>query len=161
PRPPRRVRKGVPADLETIVLKAMAKNPEERYPTARELADDLERFLNDVPVRARRPTPVQRAARWARRHRSLVRAAAVVLGLAVASLAVGAVLIWREKELTKAALAQAREQERLAQENGARAEARRLEAEAAYRAESVQRRQAEANARLAWQAFPDELFLQA
>jgi serine/threonine protein kinase/tetratricopeptide (TPR) repeat protein len=161
PRPPGRVRKGVPADLETIVLKAMAKNPEERYATARELADDLGRFLNDAPVRARRPSPLQRAARWARRHRALMQATAVALALAAAALAAVAVLLWRAKEQTEAALAQAREQERLAQENGAKAEGRRRQAEAAYAAESAQRRQAEANARLAWQAFPDELFAQA
>jgi hypothetical protein len=46
----------VPAELETIVLKAMAKCPEERYTTAQELADDLERYLKDEPIRARRPT---------------------------------------------------------------------------------------------------------
>jgi serine/threonine-protein kinase len=56
PRPPSRLNKGVPAELETIALKAMAKNPEERYPTAREVADDLRRFLEDKPIRAKRPT---------------------------------------------------------------------------------------------------------
>src|SRR5262249_20346692 len=56
PRPPRRVNPAVPAELETIVLKAMAKNPAERYATARELADDLRRFLEDQPIRARRPS---------------------------------------------------------------------------------------------------------
>jgi serine/threonine protein kinase/tetratricopeptide (TPR) repeat protein len=161
PRPPSRVRQGVPADLETIVLKAMAKVPEERYPSARDLADDLERFLNDVPIRARRPTLLQRAAKWARRHRTVVRAAAVLLAMAVAALAVGTGLIWEAKNQTEAALGQAREQEQLAKANGAQAEARRRQAEAAYLAESSQRRQAETNARLAWQAFPDELFTQA
>jgi serine/threonine protein kinase/tetratricopeptide (TPR) repeat protein len=161
PRPPRRVRKGIPADLETIVLKAIAKNPEDRYGTAQELADDLERFLNDVPVKARRPTPLQRAAKWGRRHRTVVRAAAVVMALAVVALAASTLLIWRAKEETDAALVKARQQERLADENGARAEEQRRQAEAAYRAEKEQRRQAEANARLAWQAFSDELFSQA
>src|SRR5262249_4347882 len=47
PPPPRRLSRAVPAELETIVLKAMAKAPEERYSTARELADDLGRFLAD------------------------------------------------------------------------------------------------------------------
>jgi serine/threonine protein kinase len=56
PQPPGRVNKAVPADLETVLLKALAKNPEERYATAQELADDLERFLKDMPVLARRPT---------------------------------------------------------------------------------------------------------
>src|SRR5262249_2618580 len=65
PRPPRRLNPAVPAELETIVLKAMAKNPAERYATAQELADDLKRFLEDKPIRARRPSLRQRAAKWA------------------------------------------------------------------------------------------------
>jgi serine/threonine protein kinase len=56
PRPPRRLHRAIPAELETIVLKALEKNPADRYATAQELADDLRRFLEDKPVRARRPT---------------------------------------------------------------------------------------------------------
>jgi WD40 repeat protein len=98
PRPPRRLNKAVPLELEAIVLKAMAKSPEERYSTAQELADDLKRFLEDKPIRARRPTLRQRAAKWARRHKTVVRAALVVLALAVAALAVSTVFIWQAKE---------------------------------------------------------------
>jgi serine/threonine protein kinase/WD40 repeat protein len=87
PPPPRRLAPGVPADLETIVLKSMAKAPEQRYSSAQELADDLERFLADRPIRARPPSLPQRARRWARRHRSL----AVALGVAAALLVVGVV----------------------------------------------------------------------
>jgi tetratricopeptide (TPR) repeat protein len=79
PKPPRQVSKAVPAELETIVLKAMAKSPEERYATCQELADDLQRFLKDEPIRARRPTRVQRARRWARRHQAVVWSVAVGL----------------------------------------------------------------------------------
>jgi serine/threonine protein kinase/Flp pilus assembly protein TadD len=82
PRPPRRLNRAIPAELETIVLKALEKNPDERYTTAQELADDLGRFLKDEPIRARRPTIVQRARKWARRHRPVVGAVAVVLLLA-------------------------------------------------------------------------------
>ena len=80
PPAPRRVAPAIPADLEVIVLKAMAKEPSERYATARDLADDLRRFLEDRPIVARRPSLAQRARRWARRHRSLV----VSLGAAAA-----------------------------------------------------------------------------
>jgi serine/threonine protein kinase/Flp pilus assembly protein TadD len=87
PKPLRRVNKAIPLDLETIVLKAMAKNPAERYATARELADDLRRFLRDEPILARRSTPLQRARRWARRHRPVMVSAAVALLAALTVLA--------------------------------------------------------------------------
>src|SRR5207253_2051947 len=54
------------------------KNPAERYATAQELADDLERFLDDEPIQARRPTLVQKARRWARRHKAATRAAVCI-----------------------------------------------------------------------------------
>jgi serine/threonine protein kinase/Flp pilus assembly protein TadD len=82
PRPPRRLNKAIPAELETIVLKAMEKNPAERYTTAQEVADDLEHFLNDEPIRARRTSLLQRAAKWSRRHRPLVWSAVVILAVA-------------------------------------------------------------------------------
>jgi WD40 repeat protein/serine/threonine protein kinase len=108
PRPPRRLNKSVPAELETIVLKAMGKNPEERYATAQELADDLKRFLDDKPIRAKRPTLLQRARKWVRRHQPVVWSAGVsailVLLLAVAALAVSNVRIGREKQQKEAAL---------------------------------------------------------
>jgi WD40 repeat protein/serine/threonine protein kinase len=88
PRPPRRLNKAVPAELETIVLKALEKSPAQRYATAQELADDLQRYLNDEPIRARRPTLVQRARKWARRHRSVVSVA--LLAVAILLLAGGA-----------------------------------------------------------------------
>jgi hypothetical protein len=66
-------------ELETIVLKAMEKRPQDRYATAQELADDMERWLRHEPIRARRPTLVQRAIKWRRRHRPVVAASAVVL----------------------------------------------------------------------------------
>jgi serine/threonine protein kinase len=78
PRSPRRLNKLIPAELEIIVLKAMEKNPADRYATAQELADDLRRFLEDKPIRAKRPTLVQRTRKWSRRHKAIVSAAAVV-----------------------------------------------------------------------------------
>src|SRR5262249_7921899 len=87
PRRPRRLNRAIPADLETVVLKAMEKNPGDRYATAKELADDLERWLKDEPIRARRPTLVQRARKWSRRHQAIVWSAAACVLIASAILA--------------------------------------------------------------------------
>src|SRR5262245_8760253 len=70
PQSPRSLNRPVPRDLETVVLKAIAKEPSERYTTARELADDLRRFLEDRPIQARRPSLGQRLRKWAWRHRA-------------------------------------------------------------------------------------------
>jgi serine/threonine protein kinase len=95
PRSPRRLDSAIPRDLETIVLKAMEKNPADRYATAKELADDLRHYLEDRPIRARRPSLRQRLAKWARRNQAVVRSASVVLFLAVIGLGVSTVLIAR------------------------------------------------------------------
>jgi tetratricopeptide (TPR) repeat protein len=87
PRPPRRVDAAVPPELEVIVLKALEKEARSRYATARELADDLRRFLEDRPVRARRPSLLDRTRKWARRHRPAVWSAAVAAFMTLASLA--------------------------------------------------------------------------
>jgi Protein kinase domain len=96
PTRPRRLNRAIPAELETIVLKALEKNPQDRYATAQDLADDLRRWLEDRPIQARRPSWRQRAAKWARRHRPLVWAAAVVL-LVTLVFAGGTGLWWAQK----------------------------------------------------------------
>ena len=68
PRPPRQLNDKVPRDLETICLKAMAKAPARRYSSAGELAEDLLRYLNGEPIRARPVGRVERLARWCRRN---------------------------------------------------------------------------------------------
>ena len=72
PRPLRAIDRSIPAELETIVLKALAKAPADRYATAQELADDLHRFLRDEPIRARRPSPLEHVRKWARRHPAVI-----------------------------------------------------------------------------------------
>ena len=86
PRPPRRINRAIPAELETIVLKAMEKNPADRYATAQELADDLRRFLADEPIRARPAGVVRRLGKWRRRHQAAVVAVAVCLLVTVPAL---------------------------------------------------------------------------
>lgn len=75
---PRAVRSTVPRDLETICLKAMSKVASQRYPSCSELGDDLRRWLEGEPIRARHIGPMERLARWCRRNR-------VVAGLSVAT----------------------------------------------------------------------------
>jgi WD40 repeat protein len=68
PARPRALEARVPRDLETIVVKAIDKEPERRYATAEAMAEDLRRFLDDEPIQARRTTTAERYARWARRN---------------------------------------------------------------------------------------------
>jgi WD40 repeat protein/serine/threonine protein kinase len=94
PRPPRRINRKVPNELDTIVLKATSKSPRDRYATAQELADDLRRFLDFQPIRAKRPTVVHRLRKWTRRHRQAVVASIAILTLTFVT--VGPLIVWRE-----------------------------------------------------------------
>jgi serine/threonine protein kinase len=68
PRPPRKLNDRIPRDLETIALKAMAKEPGKRYATARELADDLSRWTANEPIHARPAGRIEKGMRWCRRN---------------------------------------------------------------------------------------------
>lgn len=89
PAPPRQFDRRIPRDLETIVLKALAKRPADRYASALELAEDLERFLHREPVLARRISPLGRAWRYACRHPggTAISTVAAATVLAVATMA--------------------------------------------------------------------------
>lgn len=69
---PRQLQHGIASALEAICLKAMARNPMERYDTAMALAEDVERYLADEPVLAYPESLWERAARWVRRHRIVI-----------------------------------------------------------------------------------------
>ncbi len=99
PVPPRKLQPRVPLDLETIVLKALAKARFDRYATAAELAEDLARFLSLEPVKARRISPIGRLWRIARRHPGIasVSTAAAAIVLAIATLAYVSILADRNE----------------------------------------------------------------
>ncbi len=85
PVPPRRLNRTVPVDLETICLKAMDKDPDRRYQTAGEMAQDLRRYLHRFAIRARRAGPLTRLAKWARRRPGMACALAALLAAVLAA----------------------------------------------------------------------------
>src|SRR5262249_38790947 len=104
----------IPRELETVILKAIAREPGHRYQTPGELARDLERFLEDRPIHARRVSGIERLARWCRRNRAL----AGLTALAVMSLVLAAIVGWAGYVSTSAALD--REAQRTAEAKEAR-----------------------------------------
>ena len=127
--------RSVPPALETIVLKALRKDPADRFGTAQELADDLQRFLDRRPILARPPSPVERLRTWSRRHPSIVGVGVVALIVLSAASTVSTALVRREQAKT---LAEQRK------------------AESAYRRERQRAEEAETRFRLARRSV-DEL----
>jgi eukaryotic-like serine/threonine-protein kinase len=87
----------VPLDLETVVNKAMARNREDRYLTARELAEDLQRLLDGKPPLAQRPTLLDRCGKFARRHRRAAAWGMVAALVTVVALSIGILQVYRAK----------------------------------------------------------------
>jgi serine/threonine protein kinase/WD40 repeat protein len=98
PRRPRSIDPLIPLDLETIVLKSIAKNPSDRFSTADELARELERFVEGRPILSRRLSSAERVWRWCRRNRAT--ALLILLAASLTSiLAVGSTLAaWKFRE---------------------------------------------------------------
>ena len=106
PTPLRRIDRTVPAELETIVLKAVAKVPAERYATAGEMAADLRRFLDGRPIQARRPTLFDRGKKWVRRHPGVIATAVLLLAVGVIGLGASTARVVQEQARTREALEQ-------------------------------------------------------
>lgn len=90
PTPPHRIASHIPADLETICLRAMNKHPEERFASADELARDLCLFVDGRVIASRRPGPTERMIKWTRRHKLL----STLIVQSVVFVAVCGALIW-------------------------------------------------------------------
>jgi WD40 repeat protein len=115
---PRKLNPAVPRDLETVVLKAIARDPAHRYQTPGELAADLKRFVDDEPIKARRLSLTGRLVRWSRRHKALAAALGSIFLLLIL-LAVGALLVAKQQSdqaVTNRKLAQESEAARKAAE---------------------------------------------
>jgi WD40 repeat protein len=95
PVPPSRLVPGLPRDLETFALKCLQKDPAKRYDSADALAEDLRRFLEDRPIQARRPGPVERLARWGRRNRGQAAALAAIASLVLTVVVGSNIAAWR------------------------------------------------------------------
>jgi hypothetical protein len=135
PKLPRRLNKAIPVELETIVLKAMEQDPAQRYATAQQLVDDLQRFLQDRPIQARRPTLQQRLAKWVRRHKGIAWMGVVLLTVVAVGSALSTLLIARQ--LTRAEKAE---------------EDRGIELQRALRAEGAATENLEQARQALWQA---------
>ncbi len=85
PPAPRTLNRALPAELDTIILKAISKSQHDRYATAQDFADDLRRFLENQPIRARRPTLADHVRKWSRRHPVTV----IFLGLSLLAMSIG------------------------------------------------------------------------
>lgn len=131
---PTKLKPSISRDLELICLKCLSKQPHERYPTAKELADDLDRFTRGESISVRPPSFAERIGKWAKRNRLLV-------GTAVLVLVLGAAFAWWADQVARdrreAQLRQQIEDERRAGE-----ERRRLDRNAAIVAGLLDRSEA-------------------
>ncbi len=100
PKAPRRLNDRIPRDLETITLKAMAKEPSRRYATAKELADDLRRWLGGEAIQARPAGRGQKLWRWARRN-PVVAGLSTVVFLLLLSATTAATLVSRQSSFDR------------------------------------------------------------
>jgi WD40 repeat protein/tRNA A-37 threonylcarbamoyl transferase component Bud32 len=134
---PRQLKPAVPAALDAVCRKAMARDPAARYGSALDLAAELERWLADDPVSAWREPWAVRGRRWLGRHRTLMASAVVGAAVAVVGLTVGLVLLASAAD--KEALARKKAEDAAASEAVARKKAEDKENEATERSNEARR----------------------
>lgn len=138
----RSMQRRIPRDLQTIVLKACALAPDDRYQRAADMEQDLRRFLEDRPIQARRASPVEQLSRWARRNPLLAILTALSFGLLLTI--AGLLAVWNRQQQSTLA--------RLSQEYDRAESNLREKTQALNRAETEQTR-AEKNLQMAIEAF--------
>ncbi len=106
PAPPRTLVPELPRDVETIALTCLRKEPRRRYASAGELADDLQRWLDGFPIKARPVSKLEHAVRWCRRRPAFA-SLVCVLALTAASSLVGLLSLWRHSEAERGRAEQA------------------------------------------------------
>ncbi|MFG0288165.1 MAG: protein kinase [Rhodopirellula sp. JB044] len=106
----------IPRDLDTVIAKAMSKRRDDRYETARDFADDLQRVLDGEPTVARPPSVLDHFARYAVRYRAWVATATVIGMLTIAGFVIGTFLLAAEKSVSDANALRAMANERIARE---------------------------------------------
>jgi eukaryotic-like serine/threonine-protein kinase len=145
PVPPSRLIPRVPRDLETICLKALAKEPHRRYARAADLAADLDRFLGSMPILARPTSVWERAVKWAGRHPAAAALTAVSVLAILSVLTFGG--LWLDTRRRAAEANELQQTVRADIERTARQQAEKLKKEAddARDAANIARQQAEAN----------------
>lgn len=141
---PHKLQPTISRGLEAICLKAMALKPEDRYASAKDLAEDVEHWLADEPVSAWPEPWTVTARRWAGRHRTLVASAAAVLVVATAALVVGNLLLAQANAETQEANEKLALSEKESRELAAKEAKARVVAEKAYKQEEKARQVAEA-----------------
>jgi serine/threonine-protein kinase len=139
-RPPRQLRRDIPAALEAICLKAMAPRPEQRYGRALDLAADVEHWLADEPVAAYREPLRTRLGRWGRRHQAILASAAALVLTAVTALVIGIILLDQKRREAETARRQANDsateakrQEGIAKDNATKANQEKENADNNYK----------------------------
>jgi serine/threonine protein kinase len=115
--PPRVVNPRIPKSLESICLRAMSREPDQRYHTPKELAQDLERWLADEPVSSHIDSAWEAARRWARRNRAAVASAGILLALSSVGLGVSNYRVSKERDRANAATIKAQASSKIALRN--------------------------------------------
>jgi len=138
PEPPRKANARIPRPLETICLKAMSKDPGQRYDSLGDMADDLDRWLSDRPIQARRAHVVERFVRWCRRNPIVASLVVLVFAVTAAGFAATSAALLRAEKDRLAATEAAKDADRARQ----KAEERKKEVQAAL--DQVKRQEQEA-----------------